>query len=67
MSLTEGGFGRTQGKLDEAMPYYVQSLAIHKKVYGEEHPKVALRLNNLGQLLKAQASRAGVDPASERV
>ena len=51
MSLTEGGFGRTQGKLDEATPYMEQSLAIWKKVYGEEHPKVALGLNNLALLL----------------
>ena len=55
--LTRGiGWARTQGKLDEALPYYEQALAIRKKVYGEEHPKVAIGLNNLAQLLQAQAS-----------
>ena len=43
-----------QGKLDEAEPLYKESLAIKKKVFGDEHPKVALALNNLAQLLKAQ-------------
>ena len=34
---------------------------------GEESGEYARYINNLGQLLSAQASRAGVDPASERV
>ena len=39
------------------MPYFKQSLEIKKKVYGEEHPKVALGLNNLALLLKQQVCR----------
>ena len=46
---------RCQGKLEEAEPLYRESLAIYKKVYGEEHPRVAIGLNNLGQLLQDQA------------
>ena len=52
---------RTQGKLDEAKPYYEQSLAIRKKVFGDEHPDVASGLNNLAQLLSDQVSRSVVD------
>ena len=40
-----------QGKLDEAEPLYKESLAIDKKVYGDEHPEVATDLNNLALLL----------------
>jgi len=36
------------GKHLEAVNYYEQALSIDKKVYGDQHPKVATRLNNLG-------------------
>jgi tetratricopeptide (TPR) repeat protein len=60
----------TQGKYDEVEPLYQQSLAIRRKVcaihfaapprdhsckvLGEEHPHVAISLNNLAVLLKTQ-------------
>ena len=47
-------FLSAQGKLDEATPLYKESLAIRKKVLGEEHPDVAQSLNNLAALLEAQ-------------
>ena len=47
-------FSLSQGKLDEATPLYKESLAIRKKVFGDEHPKVATALNNLAGLLKSQ-------------
>ena len=47
-------FSSSQGKLDEAEPLYRESLAIDKKVYGEEHPEVAIGLNNLAILLWTQ-------------
>ena len=43
-----------QGKLDDALPLRHECLAIGKKVLGEEHPDVAVWLNNLAGLLKAQ-------------
>ena len=43
-----------QGKYDDAEPMYKESLAIRKKVLGEEHPSVATGLNNLAELLKDQ-------------
>ena len=45
-------FLSTQGKLDEAEPLYKEALAIDKKVFGDEHPQVALALNNLAVLLE---------------
>ena len=41
-------------KYDEATPLYKESLAIKKKVLGEEHPSVATGLNNLALLLSDQ-------------
>lgn len=32
----------------------MRSLAIHEKVHGSDHPKVALVLNNLAMILKVQ-------------
>ena len=47
-----------QGKLDEAEPLMMESLAIRKKAFGSGHPQVAVGLNNLAELYKAQASSA---------
>ena len=64
--LTRGiGWARTQGKLDEAAPYYEQSLAINKKVYGEEHPSVATDLNALALLLWRLGRYADAIPYQE--
>ena len=45
-----------QGKYDKAEPLYRESLAIDKKIYGDEHPSVARDLNNLAGLLETQVS-----------
>ena len=45
-----------QGKYNEAEPLYRESLAIDKKIYGDEHPEVATDLNNLAWLLESQVS-----------
>ena len=41
-----------QGKLEEAAPLYKRSRAINEKVFGPDHPKVALALNNEAGLLR---------------
>ena len=41
-------------KLDEAESLHKESLATRKKVHGDEHPDVALALNNLAELLSDQ-------------
>ena len=47
-------FSLSQGKLGEAEPLFKESLAIDKKVYGDEHPDIATDLNNLAELLRTQ-------------
>ena len=37
-----------------------EALAIFKKVLGEEHPNVAVLLNNIAELLRAQVRLAGL-------
>ncbi|MBU7013354.1 MAG: tetratricopeptide repeat protein [Theionarchaea archaeon] len=39
--------------LKEAVEYYEKALAIDREVYGEKHPSVATRLNNLGSAWKS--------------
>ena len=54
--------GRTlqaQGDLAGALKYTRRALAIDEKVYGPEHPTVAIRANNIGQILKDQGDLAG--------
>ena len=48
-----------QGKLEEAEAPMREALAIFKKVLGEEHPNVAVLLNNIAEVLRAQVRPAG--------
>ena len=43
-----------QGKLDQALELYKKSLAIKQQVYGDDHPKVALGMNNMADLYRQQ-------------
>ncbi|NIM18544.1 MAG: tetratricopeptide repeat protein [Candidatus Aminicenantes bacterium] len=40
---------KTLGEPRKAIDYYEQALKIDRNVYGQEHPAVAIRLNNLGE------------------
>jgi tetratricopeptide (TPR) repeat protein len=44
----------SQGKYDEAIKLYLESIEIDKKTIGIEHPDYATRLNNLAGVYKAQ-------------
>ena len=48
-----------QGDLAGALEWTKRALAIDEKVYGPEHPVVAIRANNIGQILQAQGDLAG--------
>ena len=52
-------FYALQGKLGKAEPLTRECLRIMRKVHGNEHPLVAVSLNNLAGLLKAQVRSAG--------
>jgi len=41
------------GDARQAIEYYEQALSIDKAVYGDRHPDVAIRLNNIGSAWKA--------------
>ena len=45
--------------LKQALDAYEKALAIEEKVYGPEHPTVAILANNIGQILQAQGDLAG--------
>ena len=47
-----------QDKLDEAEPYYRESLDGRRRVLGEDHPETLISLHNLGSLRLAQADTA---------
>ena len=49
-----------QGKYDEAEPMYRKVSAMNRKIFGDEHPRVAADLNNLALLLKAQVSQGSL-------
>ncbi|MGC9949993.1 MAG: FxSxx-COOH system tetratricopeptide repeat protein, partial [Bryobacteraceae bacterium] len=48
-----------RGQLGEAGLALKRALAIGEKVYGSDHPNVAIRANNIGAILKAQGDLAG--------
>ena len=48
-----------QGKLEEAEGPMREALDIFKKILGEEHPNVAVLLNNIAVLLIDQVRLAG--------
>ena len=50
----------------EAEPLKRRALAIDEKSYGPDHPEVAIRLNNLAQLLKATNRLAEAEPLYRR-
>lgn len=52
--------------LAEAEPMYRRALAIDEATYGEEHPRVAIRLKNLAALLEATNRLAEAEPLMRR-
>ena len=51
-----------QGKYNEAIPLAEKALAIREKVLGQEHPDVALSLNNLAMLYESQGNYTKAEP-----
>ena len=41
---------RRQGRYEESVPLYVETLQIMKRVLGEEHPSTLFSINNLADL-----------------
>ena len=59
-------FAEGMAQFDEAEPLMRRALAIDEQSFGTEHPRVALRLNNLATLLKATNRLAEAEPLMRR-
>ena len=55
-----------RGQLGEAEQVLKRALAITEKVYGPDHPEVAIRANNIGLILKHQGDLAGALQYTQR-
>ena len=55
---------RDQGELAEARECFERALKIDEKVYGPDHPTVAIDVNNLGLVLQALGKLAEPGNAS---
>src|SRR4030095_4050474 len=53
-------------RLEEAEPLMRRALTIDQKSYGPEHPRVAIRLNNLAILLRDTTRRGEAEPLMRR-
>ncbi|MEH2465747.1 tetratricopeptide repeat protein [Nostoc sp.] len=51
-----------QGLYDQALPWYEECLEVSKKRLGEEHPDIALSLNNLALLYYSQGKYNEAEP-----
>ena len=47
---------KSQGKYDEAMPYYVEALETQRRILGDEHPDTLVSINALIKLYDAWTS-----------
>lgn len=56
----------TQGFFSEAEPLFRRALAIDERSHGPEHPNVAIRLNNLAELLRETNRLAEAEPLCRR-
>ena len=57
-----GRFYEGQGAYDQAAPWQEQCLAATRDRFGEEHPSVALSLNNLAYLYRSQGRYSEAEP-----
>ncbi|MCL6752328.1 tetratricopeptide repeat protein [Nostoc sp. CCCryo 231-06] len=55
-------FYNGQGLYNQAFPWYEQCLKVTKKRLGEEHPSVAVSLNNLALLYRSQGRYSEAEP-----
>jgi hypothetical protein len=74
LEVTEGGrllnqagyYAAERARFAEAEPLYRRALAIDEKSFGQDHPDVAIDLNNLATLLKATNRLSEAEPLMRR-
>jgi tetratricopeptide (TPR) repeat protein len=65
--LNEAGlYLNNRGQLGEAGQALKRALAIAEKLYGPDHPEVAIRASNIGTILRAQGDLAGALQYTQR-
>jgi tetratricopeptide (TPR) repeat protein len=52
----------SQGRYPEAEPLLLEALDLHKRLLGDNHPHVALSLNNLAALYDSQGRYPEAEP-----
>jgi tetratricopeptide (TPR) repeat protein len=52
----------SQGRYEEAEPLYLQALDMFRQSLGEEHPNIALNLNNLANIYTSQGRYEEAEP-----
>jgi tetratricopeptide (TPR) repeat protein len=57
-----GGLFWSQGRLDQAEPYWREALETRRRLLGEEHPDTLLSINNMGGLLWLQGKPDQAEP-----
>jgi tetratricopeptide (TPR) repeat protein len=57
-----GRFYAGQGNYSFAEPWYLKCLEVTQKLLGQEHPDVAISLNNLAELYRSQGRYAEAEP-----
>ncbi len=57
-----GRFYKSQGRFEEAEPFYLQALELRQRLLGENHPDVATSLNNLALLYDSQGRYKEAEP-----
>ncbi|MFM7581021.1 MAG: tetratricopeptide repeat protein, partial [Microcystaceae cyanobacterium] len=61
-----GKFYRAQGLYQQAVPYFERCLTLSEQRFGQNHPEVAISLNNLAGLYRAQGKYAEAEPLHVR-
>ncbi len=64
--LNQGSLYAKQKQFDKAEPLIKQALAVHEQLYGPDHPKVAVAVNNLASLYLLQEKYAEAAPLYAR-
>ncbi|MEH2412623.1 MAG: tetratricopeptide repeat protein [Nostoc sp.] len=55
-------FYYSQGRYSDAEPLFIEALSMRKRLLGNEHPDVAISLNNLAKLYHLQGSYSKAEP-----
>jgi tetratricopeptide (TPR) repeat protein len=64
--IGKAGMLYQQGQYSEAAKVAEEALSVAEKTFGPDHPAVAVSLNNLGELYRAQGRYSEAEPLFKR-